>query len=513
MRGTFANIRLQNEMVPGVVGGVTRHFPSGDVMPIYDAAMRYKAAGVPLVVVAGKEYGTGSSRDWAAKGPLLLGVKAVLVESFERIHRSNLIGMGVLPLAVRGRHDAEDPPARRHGTGRRDGRLRGDHPAHDRARPYRSRVRRRRGARGCCAASTPWTRWSTTGTAASCSTCCGISPRPSGHPAGASEILADRPRPTARVARRARRARRAGRGHAVDLESRGRRPVAHGGRGDLAADREPVGSPAGSAPGAPRGAGERPGVHGRTPARRGRAAGLSRGARLVRPRVPEFADPARRVFQHGVWARGGAAAVRRGARGARGRPPQDGQRPRPARGRGGPPVPAGVLPSAPGPERRAAGGVSVQRPRQPADPAGRRTVRRAAAHSARPARAHAGGQGLAGAGRPRAPVPARHERPAEQPDRPGHLGGAVRGRTRDAARAGDRARHRRLARAGGARGAGGRLPPQRGARGLRASWNGRGSSWPSTTSPSGRRCGRRGRATCLPRIRRSRPASICSVPP
>jgi len=98
MRGTFANIRLQNEMVPGVVGGVTRHFPSGDVMPIYDVAVRYKAEGVPLVVVAGKEYGAGSSRDWAAKGPLLLGVKAVLVESFERIHRSNLIGMGVLPI-------------------------------------------------------------------------------------------------------------------------------------------------------------------------------------------------------------------------------------------------------------------------------------------------------------------------------------------------------------------------------------------------------------------------------
>ena len=102
MRGTFANIRLQNEMVPGVFGGMTRHIPSGEVMPIYDAAMRYKAAGVPLVVVAGKEYGTGSSRDWAAKGPLLLGVKAVIAESFERIHRSNLIGMGVLPLEFEG---------------------------------------------------------------------------------------------------------------------------------------------------------------------------------------------------------------------------------------------------------------------------------------------------------------------------------------------------------------------------------------------------------------------------
>ncbi len=98
MRGTFANIRLRNEMVPGTEGGVTRHLPSGDVMPIYEAAMRYLDEGVPLVIVGGKEYGTGSSRDWAAKGTRLLGVKAVIVESFERIHRSNLIGMGVLPL-------------------------------------------------------------------------------------------------------------------------------------------------------------------------------------------------------------------------------------------------------------------------------------------------------------------------------------------------------------------------------------------------------------------------------
>jgi aconitate hydratase len=98
MRGTFANIRIKNQMLPGIEGGMTRHFPSGDVLPIYDAAMRYRAAGVPLVVLAGKEYGTGSSRDWAAKGTLLLGVRAVLAQSFERIHRSNLIGMGVLPL-------------------------------------------------------------------------------------------------------------------------------------------------------------------------------------------------------------------------------------------------------------------------------------------------------------------------------------------------------------------------------------------------------------------------------
>jgi len=98
MRGTFANIRIKNEMAPGTEGGVTRHQPSGEEMSIYDAAERYKAEGVPLVVVGGKEYGTGSSRDWAAKGTTLLGVKAVIVESFERIHRSNLVGMGVLPL-------------------------------------------------------------------------------------------------------------------------------------------------------------------------------------------------------------------------------------------------------------------------------------------------------------------------------------------------------------------------------------------------------------------------------
>jgi aconitate hydratase len=97
-RATFANIRLKNFMVPGVEGGVTIHFPSGERMDIFDAAERYKKDGVPLVVIAGKEYGSGSSRDWAAKGPMLLGVRAVIVESFERIHRSNLIGMGVLPL-------------------------------------------------------------------------------------------------------------------------------------------------------------------------------------------------------------------------------------------------------------------------------------------------------------------------------------------------------------------------------------------------------------------------------
>jgi aconitate hydratase len=98
MRGTFANIRIKNEMIPGIEGGLTKHIPTGEVLAIYDAAMKYKAEGTPLVVVAGKEYGTGSSRDWAAKGTNLLGVRAVIAESFERIHRSNLVGMGIVPL-------------------------------------------------------------------------------------------------------------------------------------------------------------------------------------------------------------------------------------------------------------------------------------------------------------------------------------------------------------------------------------------------------------------------------
>jgi aconitate hydratase len=98
MRGTFANIRIKNKMVPGIEGGITKHIPSGETLPIYDAAMRYKTEGTPLVVIAGQEYGTGSSRDWAAKGTNLLGVRAVIAETYERIHRSNLVGMGVLPL-------------------------------------------------------------------------------------------------------------------------------------------------------------------------------------------------------------------------------------------------------------------------------------------------------------------------------------------------------------------------------------------------------------------------------
>ncbi|AWH88274.1 aconitate hydratase AcnA [Limnobaculum parvum] len=98
MRGTFANIRIRNEMVPGVEGGFTRYVPTKEILPIYDAAMRYQQDNVPLAVIVGKEYGSGSSRDWAAKGPMLLGVRVVIAESFERIHRSNLIGMGILPL-------------------------------------------------------------------------------------------------------------------------------------------------------------------------------------------------------------------------------------------------------------------------------------------------------------------------------------------------------------------------------------------------------------------------------
>ena len=101
MRGTFANIRLKNMLVPGVEGGVTRHLPDGEQTSIYDASMKYQAEGTPLLVIGGKEYGSGSSRDWAAKGTTLLGVKAVIAESFERIHRSNLVGMGVLPLQFR----------------------------------------------------------------------------------------------------------------------------------------------------------------------------------------------------------------------------------------------------------------------------------------------------------------------------------------------------------------------------------------------------------------------------
>ncbi len=157
MRGTFANIRIRNEMLTNVEGGMTKHLPSGEQMPIYDAAMRYKAEGVPLVVFGGKEYGTGSSRDWAAKGTLLLGVKAVIVESFERIHRSNLVGMGVLPLTfkdgmdrrVAGNHrrgdDRHRRPRHHHAA---HGPVAGDPPAERQGRHRAGDLPHRYGGRG-----------------------------------------------------------------------------------------------------------------------------------------------------------------------------------------------------------------------------------------------------------------------------------------------------------------------------------------------------------------------------
>jgi aconitate hydratase len=107
MRGTFANIRLRNLMAPGTEGGVTIHLPDKAPMTIYDASMQYQQDGVPLMIIAGKEYGSGSSRDWAAKGPRLLGIQAVIAESYERIHRSNLVGMGILPLQFVAGENAE----------------------------------------------------------------------------------------------------------------------------------------------------------------------------------------------------------------------------------------------------------------------------------------------------------------------------------------------------------------------------------------------------------------------
>ncbi len=107
VRGTFANVRLKNQLAPGTEGGVTRHFPSGDAMSIFDASVKYRAEGVSLIILAGKEYGSGSSRDWAAKGPYLLGVRAVIAQSYERIHRSNLVGMGILPLQFLPEEDPE----------------------------------------------------------------------------------------------------------------------------------------------------------------------------------------------------------------------------------------------------------------------------------------------------------------------------------------------------------------------------------------------------------------------
>jgi len=107
VRGTFANVRLRNKLAPGTEGGVTRLLPEGEQMSIFDASVKYAERGVPLMILAGKEYGSGSSRDWAAKGPKLLGVRAVIAESYERIHRSNLVGMGILPLQFEAGKNAE----------------------------------------------------------------------------------------------------------------------------------------------------------------------------------------------------------------------------------------------------------------------------------------------------------------------------------------------------------------------------------------------------------------------
>jgi aconitate hydratase len=107
VRGTFANVRLRNKLAPGTEGGFTRHLPDGEAMTIYDASEHYQKEGVPLLILAGKEYGSGSSRDWAAKGPKLLGIRAVIAESYERIHRSNLVGMGILPLQFGAGDNAE----------------------------------------------------------------------------------------------------------------------------------------------------------------------------------------------------------------------------------------------------------------------------------------------------------------------------------------------------------------------------------------------------------------------
>ena len=171
VRGTFANIRLRNEMADGRDGGWTRLMPDGQIMTIYDAAMRYQERGTPLVVIGGKEYGSGSSRDWAAKGVNLLGVKAVIVESFERIHRSNLVGMGVLPLTFKDGQNrkslqldgSETIDVRGVAGGIRRGWTSPAPSTAPTAAPMRSR---------CCAASTRWTRSTTSATAASCTSCC-----------------------------------------------------------------------------------------------------------------------------------------------------------------------------------------------------------------------------------------------------------------------------------------------------------------------------------------------------
>ena len=172
VRGTFANVRLRNQLAPGTEGGFTLHLPDGEETTIYDAAERYAAEGVPLVVLAGKEYGSGSSRDWAAKGTALLGVRAIIAESYERIHRSNLIGMGVLPLQYADGQNAASLGL----TGHEIFTITGLGSLNDGMPPRRSRCGPRTvtgwsSSRPGCASTRRW-RPSTTGTGGSCPTCC-----------------------------------------------------------------------------------------------------------------------------------------------------------------------------------------------------------------------------------------------------------------------------------------------------------------------------------------------------
>ena len=176
VRGTFANVRLRNKLAPGTEGGVTRLLPEGEAMSIFDASVKYAERGVPLIILAGKEYGSGSSRDWAAKGPKLLGVRAVIAESFERIHRSNLVGMGILPLQFEAGQNVESLGL----TGEEVYDFPGLTTLLE--RKIRQRTHHRRegdGADGKVKNSTPWSastrrrRSATSSTAASCSMCCG----------------------------------------------------------------------------------------------------------------------------------------------------------------------------------------------------------------------------------------------------------------------------------------------------------------------------------------------------
>jgi hypothetical protein len=175
MRGTFANIRIRNEMLDGVEGGYTLG-PDGKQAAIYDAAMAWQAQGVPLVVVAGKEYGSGSSRDWAAKGTALLGVKAVIAESFERIHRSNLVGMGVIPLEFTGGDDRKSLGLKGDETISITG-LAGDLKPLSRCRRRSATPTAPRRAISCAAGSIPRSSSNTSSTAACCTTCCARSRR------------------------------------------------------------------------------------------------------------------------------------------------------------------------------------------------------------------------------------------------------------------------------------------------------------------------------------------------